>query len=137
MLNEIAVELTSILDLDPLLERIGQLLRRLIDYQMFTIMLLDEKGEALITPLRLALRLRARPRCAASPSPAAWSAPRSASGALINVPDVRKDPRYLPMNPETRSELIVPLFYKGSASSACSISNTRAPITSTKTTSAR
>ncbi len=31
----------------------------------------------------------------------------------INVPDVRKDERYLEMNPETRSELIVPLFYKG------------------------
>jgi sigma-B regulation protein RsbU (phosphoserine phosphatase) len=44
VLNEIAVELASILELDPLLERIGQLLRRLIDYQMFTIMLLDEKG---------------------------------------------------------------------------------------------
>ncbi len=49
VLNEIAVELASILDLDPLLERVGQLLRRLIDYQMFTIMLLDEKGETLIT----------------------------------------------------------------------------------------
>jgi sigma-B regulation protein RsbU (phosphoserine phosphatase) len=31
----------------------------------------------------------------------------------VNVPDVSKDPRYIPMNPETRSELIVPLFYKG------------------------
>ena len=49
VLNEIAMELTSILDLDPLLERVGQLLRRLIDYQMFTIMLLDHKGETLIT----------------------------------------------------------------------------------------
>ena len=47
--NEIAVELASILDLGPLLERVGQLLRRLIDYQMFSIMLLDEKGETLIT----------------------------------------------------------------------------------------
>src|SRR5664279_5054905 len=49
VLNEIATELTSILDLDPLLERVGQLLRRLIDYQMFTIMLLDDKGQSLIT----------------------------------------------------------------------------------------
>ena len=39
VLNEVAVELTSILVLDPLLERVGQLLRRLIDYQMFTVML--------------------------------------------------------------------------------------------------
>src|ERR1700683_1846472 len=49
VLNEIAVELTSILDLDPLLERVGQLLRRLIDYQMFTVMLLDDSGEFLVT----------------------------------------------------------------------------------------
>ncbi len=49
VLNEIAVELASILDLNPLLEKVGQLLRRLIDYQMFSIMLLDEKGETLIT----------------------------------------------------------------------------------------
>ena len=49
VMNEIATELTSILDLDPLLERVGQLLRRLIDFQMFSIMLLDEKGEMLIT----------------------------------------------------------------------------------------
>ena len=49
VLNEIAAELTSILQLDPLLERIGQLLRRLIDFQMFTVMLLDEKGEILVT----------------------------------------------------------------------------------------
>jgi sigma-B regulation protein RsbU (phosphoserine phosphatase) len=31
---------------------------------------------------------------------------------LINVPDVRLDPRYHMINPETRSEMIVPLFYK-------------------------
>ncbi len=55
VLNEVAVELTSILDLDPLLERVGQLLRRLIDYQMFTIMLLDERAKCCIT--RYAWRL--------------------------------------------------------------------------------
>ena len=31
---------------------------------------------------------------------------------LINVPDVREDPRYHMINPETRSEMVVPLFYK-------------------------
>ncbi len=36
VLNEISTELTSILDLDPLLAKVGQLLRRLIDYQMFS-----------------------------------------------------------------------------------------------------
>src|ERR1035438_3578274 len=112
VLNEIATELTSILDLGPLPERIGQLLRRLIDYQMFTIMLLDEKGETLIT--RYAWRFgytHAPLRRLSISSGLVGAAVRE--WRLINVPDVRKDSRYLPMNPETRSELIVPLFYKG------------------------
>jgi sigma-B regulation protein RsbU (phosphoserine phosphatase) len=46
-LNEIARELTSILNLDELLGRIAELVRRLIDYQMFSILLLDSAGEKL------------------------------------------------------------------------------------------
>ena len=44
---------------------------------------------------------------------------------LVNVPDVRKDQRYLPMNPETRSELIVPLFYKGRIIGVLDLEHTR------------
>jgi sigma-B regulation protein RsbU (phosphoserine phosphatase) len=44
---------------------------------------------------------------------------------LINVPDVRKDPRYLEMNEETRSELIVPLFYKGRVIGVLDLEHTR------------
>src|SRR3954470_1863888 len=47
VLNEISRELTSILNLDALLERVGQLLRRLIDYQMFTVLLVNEQSDAL------------------------------------------------------------------------------------------
>src|SRR5947208_1174246 len=47
LLNEIARELTSILNLDQLLKRIAELLSRLIDYQMFSILLLDASGEKL------------------------------------------------------------------------------------------
>ncbi len=112
VLNEIAVELASILDLKPLLERVGQLLRRLIDYQMFSILLLDEKGETLIT--RYAWRFgyaHAPMRRIPTSSGLVGAAVRE--WRPINVPDVLQDQRYIPMNPETRSELIVPLFYKG------------------------
>ncbi|MDR3774128.1 MAG: SpoIIE family protein phosphatase [Terracidiphilus sp.] len=124
VLNEIAVELTSILDLDPLLERVGQLLRRLIDYQMFTIMLLDEKGEVLIT--RYAWRFgyaHAPLRRISVSSGLVGAAVRE--WRPINVPDVRKDSRYLPMNPETRSELVVPLFYKGRVIGVLDLEHTR------------
>ncbi len=47
LLNEIARELTSILNLDELFGRIAELVRRLIDYQMFSILLIDPSGETL------------------------------------------------------------------------------------------
>jgi phosphoserine phosphatase RsbU/P len=124
VLNEIAVELASILDLNPLLERIGQLLRRLIDYQMFTIMLLDEKGEVLVT--RYAWRFgytHAPLRRVPINSGLVGAAVRE--WRPINVPDVHQDPRYLEMNPETRSELIVPLFYKGRVIGVLDLEHTR------------
>src|SRR5258708_26452323 len=45
LLNEIARELTSILNVDELLKRIAELLSRLIDYQMFSILMVDAAGE--------------------------------------------------------------------------------------------
>jgi len=124
VLNEIATELASILELDLLFERVGQLLRRLIDFQMFTVMLLDEKGETLIT--RYSWRFGS-----AHPPLRRFSTSTGLVGVavrewrLINVPDVRKDQRYLPMNPETRSELIVPLFYKGRVIGVLDLEHTR------------
>jgi sigma-B regulation protein RsbU (phosphoserine phosphatase) len=124
VLNEIAVELASILDLDPLLERIGQLLRRLIDYQMFAIMLLDDRGETLIT--RYAWRFgHAHAPLRRIPINSGIVGAAVREWRPINVPDVRKDPRYIPMNPETRSELIVPLFYKGRIIGVLDLEHTR------------
>ena len=90
VLNEISVELTSILDLDKLFERIGMLLRRLIDYQMFSIMLVDERRQRLVT--------RYRWRFGQTALPGQWlPLDTGLVGAaihewrLINVPDVHKD----------------------------------------------
>jgi sigma-B regulation protein RsbU (phosphoserine phosphatase) len=124
VLNEISAELTSILDLDELLARVGQLLRRLIDYQMFSILLLDEKGETLIT--RYAWRFgtaHAPLRRVAITSGLVGAAVRE--WRPLNVPDVRKDQRYIAMNPETRSELIVPLFHKGRIIGVLDLEHTR------------
>jgi sigma-B regulation protein RsbU (phosphoserine phosphatase) len=124
VLNEISMELTSILDLDPLLERVGQLLRRLIDYQMFTIMLLDAAGDTLITRYAWRFGYAHAPR-RRIPITAGLVGASVREWRIINVPDVRKDPRYLEMNPETRSELIVPLFYKGRIIGVLDLEHTR------------
>jgi sigma-B regulation protein RsbU (phosphoserine phosphatase) len=124
VLNEIAMELTSILDLDPLLERVGQLLRRLIDYQMFTIMLLDPKGETLIT--RYAWRFGySHAPLRRIPITSGLVGASVREWRVINAPDVRKDPRYLSMNQETRSEMIVPLFHKGRIIGVLDLEHTR------------
>jgi phosphoserine phosphatase RsbU/P len=124
VLNEISTEIISILDLDPLLAKVGNLLRRLIDYQMFSIMLLDEKGETLIT--RYAWRFgyaQAPMRRISVTTGLVGAAVRE--WRPIKVPDVRKDQRYLPMNAETRSELIVPLFYKERVIGVLDLEHTR------------
>ena len=124
VLNEIATELASILDLNPLLERVGQLLRRLIDYQMFTIMLLDDKGEELVTRYAWRFGYAHAPRRRIPVSSGLVGA-AVREWRAINVPDVEKDQRYLPMNQETRSELIVPLFYKGRVIGVLDLEHTR------------
>ena len=124
VLNEISAELTSILELDPLLERVGQLLRRLIDYQMFSILLLDEKGETLIT--RYAWRFgSAHAPMRSVPITSGLVGVAVREWRMVNVPDVLQDARYVAMNPETRSELIVPLFHKGRIIGVLDLEHTR------------
>jgi sigma-B regulation protein RsbU (phosphoserine phosphatase) len=124
VLNDISVEIASILELGPLLERMGQLLRRLIDYQMFSVMLLDEKGETLVT--RYAWRfgtVHPPMRRVAVTSGLVGAAVRE--WRTINVADVRNDQRYIPLNEETRSELIIPLFYKGKITGVLDLEHSR------------
>ena len=43
----------------------------------------------------------------------------------VLVPDVSKDPRYISLNPETRSELAVPLIYKDKVIGVLDLEHTR------------
>jgi sigma-B regulation protein RsbU (phosphoserine phosphatase) len=112
VLNEIAREVTSILDLDHLLERIGELLRRLIDYQMFSILLVNEREQLL--EIQYSVRF-GHPVSPAEKVPLDRGLVGTAvrERRLVHAGDVRKDARYFMVNPETRSEMAVPLLYKG------------------------
>ena len=111
LLNEIARELTSILNLDELLGRIAELLRRLIDFQMFSILLLDSSGEKL--QHRFSLRFNENVHVKKEiPLGVGLVGHAAETRKAILVPDVSQDPRYIEGNPETRSELAVPLIYK-------------------------
>jgi sigma-B regulation protein RsbU (phosphoserine phosphatase) len=111
VLNEISREVTSILDLDPLLERIGELLRRIIDYQMFSILLVNEREQAL--EIQYAVRFGHLVPTETVPLDRGLVGTAVRERRLIYSGDVRKDARYYMVNPETRSEMAVPLLYKG------------------------
>lgn len=124
LLNEIARELTSILNLDELLKRIAELLSRLIDYQMFSILLLDPSGEKLQHrfSLRFKENIHLKHDIALGHGVVGYAAKHKEA---VLVPDVRKDSRYIQLNPETRSELAVPLIYKDKVIGVLDLEHTR------------
>ena len=124
LLNEIARELTSILNLDELLGRIAELLQRLIDFQMFSILLLDSSGEKL--QHRFSLRFNENVHVKHEiPLGRGLVGQAAETKQAILVPDVSKDPRYVEANPETRSELTVPLIYKDKVIGVLDLEHTR------------
>ncbi len=124
LLNEISRELTSILNLDELFNRIAELLRRLIDYQMFSILLIDSTGEKL--QHRFSLRFEQNIQIKHDRKLGVGVIGTAAqSKEAVLVPDVTKDPRYIMVNPETRSELAVPLIYKDKVIGVLDLEHTR------------
>ncbi len=124
LLNEIARELTSILNVDELLKRIAELLSRLIDYQMFSILLLDSTGQKL--EHRFALRFQENVHLKHEvPKGRGVVGYAAEHKEAVLVPDVSKDPRYIQLNPETRSELAVPLIYKDNVIGVLDLEHTR------------
>jgi phosphoserine phosphatase RsbU/P len=124
LLNEIARELTQILNLDQLLGRIAELVQKLIDYQMFSILLLDPTGQKL--QHRFSLRFNENIHLKHEiPLGTGLVGAAAESKLAVLVPDVGKDPRYLQTNPETRSELAVPLIYKNKVIGVLDLEHTR------------
>jgi sigma-B regulation protein RsbU (phosphoserine phosphatase) len=107
---EIGREVSSILDLDQLLERIAQLTRRVIDYRTFGILLLNEEtGE-----LEAKVALKYGEHAVVPPTKIGQGLVGYAAlhKETVVVPDVQKDPRYLKLVEDVRSELVLPLLVK-------------------------
>ena len=124
LLNEIARELTSILNVDELFKRIAELLSRIIDYQMFSILLLDPDGEKLQHRFsqRFQERLHLKHEIPLGRGVVGYAAQ---SKDAVLVQDVSKDSRYVMVNPETRSELAVPLIYNEAVIGVLDLEHTR------------
>ena len=107
-LSEIGREFAAILNLDELLTRIATLTRRLVDYRTFGILLLNEERQEL--EMKVAVRYGDKvtvPRMKLGTGLVGYSALHKET---VLVPDVSKDPRYIKLVEDARSELVIPLL---------------------------
>jgi len=112
VLNEVSREIGSILDVEELLRRAAELVKRVIDYQILSIMLYDEAQQI----FRHRLDVKHGQRVQGKLRVAATEGLVGAAATLrepVLVPDVTADARYLMVNPETRSELAIPMIHQG------------------------
>lgn len=109
-LAEIGREMSSILDLDALLARIAALTKRLVDYRTFGILLLNEETQALEMKLAVSYGKGAESKqMKLGEGLVGWSALHKEP---VLVADVSKDPRYVNLVEDARSELVIPMLIK-------------------------
>jgi len=111
-LFDLGREVTSVLELNELLEKIPQLIARLTTFSVFAVYLLDEHREE----LRIAYAV-------GYPEDAVKSTRLKVNEGLVGVAvaeqrpilvnDVASDPRYIAVVPGAQSDLVVPLRHKG------------------------
>jgi len=111
LLNEVGREANSTLQVEEVLRRAAELTKRLIDYQIFSILLYDEADHVFRHRVTVKFGQRVQEKHAVPAHEGIVGAAASLRRPVV-VPDVTLDPRYLMINPETRSELAVPMIYK-------------------------
>jgi sigma-B regulation protein RsbU (phosphoserine phosphatase) len=112
LLNEVGRETSSILDVEELLRRAAEQTKRVIDYQILSIMLYDEDLKVFRHRVDVKHGQRVQGKLRAAASEGIVGAAATLKEPVL-VPDVTADPRYIMANPETRSELAIPMMHKG------------------------
>src|SRR5262250_1043068 len=112
LLNEVSREMSSILDVEELLRRAAEQVKRVIDYHILSIMLYDEEQKIFRHRLDVKHGQRVQGKLRVAASEGIVGAAATLREPVL-VPDVTVDPRYLMVNPETRSELAIPMLHKG------------------------
>jgi sigma-B regulation protein RsbU (phosphoserine phosphatase) len=112
VLNDVSREISSILDVEELLRRAAELVKRVIDYQILSIMLYDEEQKVFRHRLDVKHGQRVQGKLRAAATEGIVGAAATLREPVL-VADVTTDPRYLMVNPETRSELAIPMMHQG------------------------
>ena len=112
LMVEVSERINSTLDLDELMARIAEVVKRAIDYEVFAILMLNEKTQELTVrfsighPDELIRNMRIKVG-----EGIVGRAAQTRRSVLVN--DVLKDPAYIRTLSPIRSELAVPLLTKG------------------------
>jgi sigma-B regulation protein RsbU (phosphoserine phosphatase) len=112
LLNEVGREASSILDVEALLRRAAELVKRVIDYQIMSIMLYDSATNLFLQRLAVKYGQSVQGKLRVGLTEGIIGAAAS-SGMPVRVADVTQDSRYRMINAETRSELAIPMIHKG------------------------
>ena len=124
LLNDISREMTSILSLDDLLTRTAEMVRRVIEYQLFSVLMLNAAGDKL--EHRLSVKLGENIQIKRDiPVGKGITGEAMATRKAVVVRDVREDPRYIMVNPDVRSELAVPLVHQDQVLGVLDLEHTR------------
>ena len=112
LLYDISLEVSSTLELDEVVHKIAAAVKSTINYHIFSIFLLDER-HGVLTP-KFIIRSNEREfRKLAIPLGTGLVGTSAKNKQPLRIGDVTQDERYLPVHPETRSELVIPLISKG------------------------
>src|SRR5262252_79645 len=112
LLSEVGRETSAILDVEELLRRAAEQTKRVIDYQILSIMLYDEEQKVFRHRVDLKHGQSVQSRMHASATEGIVGAAATLKEPVL-VPDVTMDSRYIMVNPETRSELAIPMMHQG------------------------
>jgi len=104
-------EANSSLQVEEILRRSAELTKRLIDYQIFSILLYDAAERVFHSRVTVKFGQTVQEKFSVQAHEGIVGAAGSLRRAVV-APDVRLDPRYIMVNPETRSELAVPMIYQ-------------------------
>ena len=107
-LTHLSQEFSSILNLDALLGKIADAVRALVDFDAFSILLVDTDRRLLRH--RFSVRYDKRVELDNIPLGKGITGAAVESREPVRVVDTLADPRYIPSHPEIRSEVAVPLI---------------------------
>ena len=110
-LGGMAQEFSSILKLDELLEKVARSVHKLINYDAFMVLRVDEQGRHLRSVF--SQRFDKKLQLDSLPMGQGITGAAALTGKTVLARDTAADPRYIESHPDIRSEVAVPLVANG------------------------